>query len=195
MTWKDITIKKFYEITDILSVQDEYTMLNLIDTIYNVSSMDLNITDLHKYSIEFIKEPIPECEIPKNLVLNGRKYDVDFKLTDVKTAQFVDFQNYTKSGKYKYEDVLSVFITPEGKKYGDDYDLKQVKNDILSLSIVEAVAIAKFFFLQFKLFYGIFRLYLAKSLKEMELPKEEKQKVLEQLDKIDLDNLEYSLMS
>ena len=45
MTWNDINLKQFYDIREILSVEDDWTYLNLIDCIYGVNSQNLPINE------------------------------------------------------------------------------------------------------------------------------------------------------
>lgn len=191
--WNDITIEKFEEIRNILEVEDEYTVLNLIDCVYGIDSGDLKVTEMPKYDIRFISQPIPECEVPKKMTLNGREYDVDCNLTKITAAQYVDFTNMTSKNGYKYNEVLSVFVFPAGHKYNDGYDMNQVFEDLKQLKITDAISMSKFFFLQFKLFAEIFRLYLTQSITgmQMEGEKEEmRKKLLERLEEVDLVPLE-----
>lgn len=179
MNWKDITLSKYYQIVDIMAVQDDYTPLNLIDLIYGINSGDINIWELSKYDISFLKEPIPTGDMPKKLELNGHVYEFNRDLTQITAAQYVDFTNYTKD-KLKYEDVLSVFVIPNGHKYNDGYSMAVVKEDILSMNMVQIQSIAQFFFRQFELFSVIFRLYLLKFLsKEMKTAQGEKKEKLQ----------------
>lgn len=194
MTWNDITIEKYYKIKDILEVQDEYTAFNIIECVYGVSFEDLKITDIPKYSIDFLEEGIKvKNNVPKNLVINGRKYDVDCDLTKVSAMQFVDFQNHNKGAETRFEDALSVFVFPEGHKYNDGYDLKQVKDDLLQLSIVDACTMSKFFFLQFRLFAETFRVYLTDTLKKAKMDGKMKDEILKKLEEVDLASLGYCL--
>lgn len=194
MNWKDITLSKYYKIVDIMAVQDDYTALNLIDLIYGINSGDINIWELGKYDITFLKEPIPTGDMPKKLELNGHVYRFDGDLTRITAAQYVDFTNYTKTKDIKFEDVLSVFCIPEGMKYNDGYLISDVKKDILELDMVTIQTMAQFFFRQFELFSEIFRLYLLKFLsKEMKTAQGEKKEKLKEaitkLEETDFPNL------
>ena len=86
----------------------------------------------------------------------------------------------------KYEDILSVFIIPKGHKYGDGYDINEVKQDILQLNMVDINAISQFFFRQFELFSETFRLYLIQYLKKEEKTAkgEQKEKIQETIEKL-----------
>lgn len=186
MTWKDITLEKYYKIQDLMAVQDDYTVLNLMDLVYGINSEDINIWELSKYDISFLKNPIEEGKLPKKLEVNGHIYELKADLTRVTAAQYVDFSNYTKAKTLKYEDILSVFIIPKGHKYGDGYDINEVKQDILQLNMVDINAISQFFFRQFELFSETFRLYLIQYLKKEEKTAkgEQKEKIQETIEKL-----------
>lgn len=170
-SWDDITIKMFNQISDILDNKDEYTVLNLIDIIWGVSSADLKAADINKYisKLSFINDQ-PKKGIPhKHLVLNNRKYICDYNLPDISAAQFYDYQHYEVTNKL--EDILSVFIYPEGHNYNDGYDMEQAKQDILEVPITEAIAACFFFEIQFRKYVSLFQHYLIKSAKKANMPK------------------------
>lgn len=189
MTWKDVDLKKFYQIRDILSTDDDYMVLNLIDCIYGVNAEELPVNELTKYSIDFVRQPIEEVLV-NEITINGNKYDIDTKLNEVTASQFIDFNNYMSGNEYKYEDVLSVFVIPDGHKYNDGYDIEAVKADILNMPMTNIFGLAKFFFQQYKLFVEIFQLYLIQLVKETKIPETEKENLLRKLIVTDLAPME-----
>ena len=48
--WTNITLKDWYEIQDILSVEDEYTTFNLLDYLYGIDSSNMTLAEVSKYS-------------------------------------------------------------------------------------------------------------------------------------------------
>lgn len=179
MTWSDITLKQFYEIKDILSIEDDWTYLNLIDCIYGVDCQNLPISELKKYNIEFIKDPIPKVKLEKFYTINGTKYNSNCDLTKVTVAQFIDYQNYLKETEPKLEKLLSVFFIPEGyKDYNTDYDIIQVQKDLLDLPIDVAQSIGFFFSQQLHLFVILFPYSLINQVKKMKLEKKKKKEVI-----------------
>lgn len=189
MTWKDITLKQFLEIQDIIQVQDDYTAINLINCIYNLDCEELPITELKKYTLDFLKTDIPEVKLKKHYTLNGRTYDSNFDLTVVTTAQFIDYNNYIKDPNYV--DLLSVFFIPEGHKYNDGYDMKQVKEDLLQLDICTVKSAAFFFDRQLRILYKLFQHYSIKRLKKEKVDK----KIIDKFKQVDLASLVSSLLS
>ena len=194
MKWNDITLKQFYEIKEILSVQDDWTVLNLIDCIYNVDCQNLPIKELKKFDISFINEPIPEVKVNKYYTLNGTKYSSNCDITKVTVAQFIDYQNYIKEDEVRLEKLLSVFFMPDGcKDYNTNYDIIKVQEDLLQLPIDVAQSIGFFFGKQFKILFILFRYCLQKQVKKLKMDKKKKQELLNNLKKMDLWDLVSSL--
>lgn len=194
MNWNDITLKQFYEIQDILSVEDDYTVFNLIDYLYNVDCQSLPIKELKKYDISFIKEPIPDVKLKKEYTLNGNVYKSNCDITKVTVAQFIDYQNYVKQPQLRLEDLLSVFFMPKGcKDYNKDYDIIKVKEDLLKLPITVANSIGFFFGRQLKIFFLLFRFSLIRQVKKMKMDKQKKIELISNLKKMDLWGLVSSL--
>lgn len=196
MTWKDITLKQFYQIREILSVEDEWTALNLIDCIYNIDSQSLAINELKKYDISFLNQPIPEAKLQKYYIINGTKYNSNFDLTKVTVAQFIDYQNYLKEDEVKLERLLSVFFMPDGyKDYNSGYDIIKVQEDLLELPIAVAQSIGFFFARQLRVFFWLFRYYLIKQVKKLKMEKAEKKELIKNIKKMDFWGLVSSLTS
>lgn len=196
MTWNDITLKQFYDIREILSVEDDWTALNLIDAIYNVDCQAMPIRELKKYDISFIKDEIPEVKLKKHYTLNGTKYNSNCDITRVSVAQFIDYQNYLKEDEVRLEKLLSVFFMPDGcKDYNTGYDIIKVQEDLMDLPIPVAQSIGFFLGRQFKLFFLIFRYYLIKQVKKLKMEKQKKKELIANIKKMDLWGLASSLTS
>lgn len=191
MKWSDISLKKFYEIQDILSVEDDYTILNLIDCVYGVDCQSMPINKLKDFDILFIKEPIPEVKLKNKYTINGTVYNSNYNLTKVTVAQFIDYQNYIKNKPVKYEDILSIFFIPENcDTYNTNYDIEKVKSDLLELPIDVVHSICFFFNRQLQLFLSLFPSSLMREVKKMKMDKQKKKKILEQINKMDCFNSE-----
>lgn len=196
MTWNDITLKQFYDIREILSVEDDWTALNLIDCIYNVDCQAMPIHELKKYDISFIKDEIPDVKLKKHYTLNGTKYNSNCDITRVSVAQFIDYQNYLKEDEVRLEKLLSVFFMPDGcKDYNTGYDIIKVQEDLMDLPIPVAQSIGFFLGRQFKLFFLIFRYYLIKQVKKLKMEKTKKKELIADIKKMDLWGLVSSLTS
>ena len=184
-SWKNITLKQYYQIVDICNNTDEYSAYNLVDLIYGIDSSKLPAIEMEKYikQLSFLKSDLPTCILKKHYTINGREYDSNCDLTSMTTAQFIDYQNYLPHNKF--EELLSIFFVPNGHSYNDGYDIDQVKEDLLDLPM-EVVNAASFFFkIQLKVYCKLFRHYLIKTLKKNKAQKE----VIDKLKKVDLNLL------
>lgn len=176
-----------------MEVQDAYTMCNIIDFLYGTDSANMPITEYKKYvsAISFLNEDIkPLDKLPDTITLNGTVYRTSANLTEVKTAQYIDFQNYCKQDKPKYEDILSVFVIPGDYEYNSGYDLRKVKEDILQMPIDLVITLSFFLTVQFQAFIEIFPVYFREELKMMEMSQEKKDMIMKELDKLDSHHLE-----
>ena len=187
--WKDITLKKFYQIQDLLEEPDEYTTFNLLDLIYDIDSANMTIQEIAKYNnaLDFINKEVPVVNLKDKYEINGTIYNSNYNLSMVTAAQFVDYQNYIKDNKW--EDFLSVFFIPEGHKYNDGYDLNKVKEDLLQLDFPTVKSIGFFFTLQCEAFLHHFLLSLKTTVKKMNISKEKKKEIIDQINKADLVSL------
>lgn len=194
MKWSDISLKKFYEIQDILSVEDDYTILNLIDCVYGVDCQSMPINKLKDFDILFIKEPIPEVKLKNKYTINGTVYNSNYNLTKVTVAQFIDYQNYIKNKPVKYEDILSIFFIPENcDTYNTNYDIEKVKSDLLELPIDVVHSICFFFNRQLRIFFKIFQFSLINQVKKIEKNKQKKKQLISNIKQMDLWGLVSSL--
>lgn len=191
--WNTISLKQFYLIQELLEEPDEYTTFNILDLLYDIDSANMPLTEFAKYSkvLDFLNTEVPTVNLKDQYVLNGTTYNSGFNLTTVSAAQFIDYQNYIKENKW--EDYLSVFFIPEGHKYNDGYDMSKVKNDILELDFPTVKSICFFFTLQFNTFLKHFLSSLKKSVKKMNLTKEQKKELIDKIEAADLASLESFL--
>ena len=195
-TWKDITLRQFNKIQDLLQEIDEYTTLNIIDVLYDVDSADMpamEVMNKYAHSLDFLMTTIPTNEKLKDTyTINQREYNSNINLTQMTTAQFVDYQNYSKENPVDISKCLSVFIIPKGHTYNDGYDLKQVQDDIKDLDMVTINTLAFFFKKSFVLLLETTLLCLTQDTKKMNIPTQKKEEILNQLKQIDLASLASS---
>lgn len=83
----------------------------------------------------------PSRVISGDLVLIPTK---DF--TNITTAQYVDFQTFSKGGTAKLPELIAVLLVPEGHNYNDGYDVAQVVRVVRDLPLPVALGLSAFFF-------------------------------------------------
>lgn len=151
MTWYDITVDQYQRIKglgqiDPNDVEDQITAaeillgINADDMLWKDFCVKLN-------ELDFLKNPIPKTIVRGSYKLNGRKYNCMYNLQQMSVARYMDFTNLLKTNDMVK--ILGVFLVPEGKEYGEGYDLDQVYDDIGNMNIVEAFGIFNFFKVQF----------------------------------------------
>lgn len=192
--WKDISLSKFYQIQDLLEEPDEYTTFNLLDLIYDIDSANMTLQELATYNnaLDFISKEVPVVNLKDKYEINGTVYNSNYNLSMVTAAQFVDYQNYIKDNKW--EDFLSVFFIPEGHTYNNGYDINKVKEDLLQLDFATVNSISFFFTLQCKTFSKHFLSSLKTTVKKMNISKEKKKELIDQINKADFHSLESFLL-
>ena len=192
-TWKDITLRQFNKIQDLLQEIDEYTTLNIIDVLYDVDSADMpamEVMNKYAHSLAFLMTTIPTNEkLKETYTINQREYNSNINLIQMTTAQFVDYQNYSKENPVDISKCLSVFIIPKGHTYNDGYDLKQVQEDIKDLDMVTINTLAFFFKKLYILLLETTLLCLTQDMEKMNIPTQKKEEILNQLKQIDLASL------
>ena len=68
----------------------------------------------------------------------------------ITTAQYIDFQTFSKDAERNVVEMLSTMLVPKGMKYNQDYDVIEVQNAIRrELSVADALSLLAFFFVQF----------------------------------------------
>lgn len=168
--WTNITLKDWYEMQDILAVQDEWTMYNLLDYLYDIDSSSMPISEVKKYNLGFLADTtaLDNYKIDKSY---DEKYDINLDITNLSVAQFIDFQNYSKETEPRFEKLVSCFIFPKGHTYNDGYDIKEVQNDILNWPFAMVKKISFFLTKQLQTFISLTLYYLKAEMEKMEIPK------------------------
>lgn len=185
-SWDDISIAQF---NALCKLGKDTKLEDVLKIVYDVDLKDIPLKDIAKYDTTFISKPIPRRPIKKYYMLNGTKYNANFELPSISTAQFFDFRNYAE--KNDYIGVLSCCLIPDGKEYNDGYDIEQLKTDIASMPITEAQTISFFFWNQTAVLLEAILQSSTYQLKKNPETKENKElmNLLSQIEKMDLLNL------
>lgn len=194
--WTNITLKDFYAIQDIMSIQDEYTTFNLLDYLYDIDSSNMTLNEVSRYSnsLSFLNDvdDFKNFKCEDEYTINGTTYVGFLDISKVSVAQFIDYQNYMKETPIRFEKVLSIFIMPNGHSYNDGYDLQVAQNDILELPFRVVQKVAFFLTKQLQVLSQIILYYLKEEIKTMDIPKEQKQLLVENMEKMNFQLLELS---
>lgn len=190
MTWNDVTYDMYREITLIMQDKeqsDEEKTYDMIKVLYGEDVLSLSLPEFaKKVDLSFLKTKIPDVGLLKEYEVNGHKYKLYPDLSKLSVAQYLDFNNYTKTGNNDMRYVLSVFFIPEGHTYNDGYDMEEVHKDIgdMPMPLVSSVC---FFFRKWSVGFAVcFRRSSLKEKKRLmkagKITKEEYQKYVQMYD-------------
>ena len=179
--WKEISINTFKKLQDVLKdviITDDATLNNLNSNIAMLSVLcDVDEDTIASLSTsEFVKlvndsnflSDMPKVKITDTYVINGKVYKVFLSLKNMSVAQYIDFQTFYKDYNKYTRELLACFLIPEGKRYGEDYDIAEVITDIGEhLSIVDANSILFFFVILYQSLTKTILNYSIKNMKKM----------------------------
>ena len=139
-SYENMSVGKYLQIRALAKkeMEDVEMQVSVISILNDMSEDDVLNLPLEKYSAYaresnfLMNPPTPKAECPKKLVINGNKYYVMKDMKSCKTAQYIDYQTFMKEKDpdAKMAEILAIFIIPEGKTYGEGYDIADVVNEI-----------------------------------------------------------------
>lgn len=191
--YNDLTLDKFYEISDIDTSEGELeTIVQAIAILSDIDEDDvlnLPINEFNERSkkLAFIKtKPELSKKLPDKIVINGKRYIILKDASKMTAGQYIDYKSYAKDFESINKNlalILTTVIIPEGKVYGDGYDTVELAEEFKkNVSIVLALSISNFFFRQFQRYSNNILTYLEWTMRKMmrkEKDKETKEKMME----------------
>lgn len=153
--WSDVNIATYYKLRDLaedIDIDEVEKEVKYIAILYNMEEGDIwnlpltKVGELRK-NIQWLNSSQLNKDFKGGTyIINNKEYYIDKKLDNLTYAQFVDFQNYYGQRDREAE-LLSTVIIPKGKKYGEDYDLDEVIEEIKQyVSIEDYNSIMYYFF-------------------------------------------------
>lgn len=147
-SWNDVSINLFRKMRNV--PQDEDYTFNLVallsgKSLKEVLEQPLSITSDEVRNLVFINER-PKTHMMKLRYRIGKTvYIPQLDLTNLTTAQYVDFQCLPNKEDSIVETLACVLI-PEGKKYNTDYDKDEAMKEIAEyMNIEDALTVCGFF--------------------------------------------------
>jgi len=114
--------------------------------------LNLPLTQFTEYSAasRFLDDYCPDNLIPgvsRSYPLGGFVLLPVTDMRKITTAQYIDFQTFSKDKEKNLVEMLSCFLVPRGKEYNDGYDILDVHDAIREeMSVAEVLALLGFFF-------------------------------------------------
>lgn len=149
--WKDISLGKMKGLEMISEENKELNEFELtckyISYLYECEAKDLNFQEFQAYaqSLTFLRDPIPETKLKLEYNINGKEYSLDINPAAFTAGQYYDFSQYNLKEKKDLVDFLSVILIPKGHGYCENYNIEDVKEELLSLPMPDVNAIVNFY--------------------------------------------------
>lgn len=157
MTYYDLTIDKYLQIKNIL--EDKYdedllqqcAMLAVINecTVEQMLNLPLSEYADKAKDLEFLTEKLegkPNC--PKYITIDKQRYNAVQDVRKFTAGQYIDYNSLLKNKDFYsvIPNLLATFFVPEGKNYGEGYDIMELAEKIkYNMSIGFAVDVCFFF--------------------------------------------------
>ena len=145
--YNDLTLGTYLDIDAVLrsEADDVEKQVRIIALLSDRTERDILELPLADYAAlaaktDFLRHECPPVTAP------ARAYIPTQDFTKITTAQYVDFQTFSKEGTEKLAELLSVLLIPEGKTYNEGYDFLQVVADVKTLPLPVALSLVGFFF-------------------------------------------------
>lgn len=109
-----------------------------------------------------------KLQIAKSYGLNGMELIPVKDFSKITTAQYVDYQTFSKEGEMYLVQTLSTLLVPKGKKYNDGYDMDAVQQAIRdNLSVADVLSLYAFFLTKWVKSIKDSQTYLDKEIKKI----------------------------
>ena len=195
-SWKDVTIDEYFDLCERLSDDTLTDYEKIIIKIAFITGKNedeiwnLTWTEFRELQVEALwmdEFNINENVKFKSIEINKQKYSIDTNLQNFTVAQYIDFQTFFPKRKENQRiigNILACFIIPQGKKYAEGYDIKELVDNINSnLDIMTANEIMFFFLKQYLISIRATANYFNWVLKRMK----KKSKNKEEMEKLEME--------
>ena len=172
-SWKDINLKEYKKIVEILNreldsdLEKDISILAVLLNVPEDSLYDMNIMELQRLlgQMSWIKEEkyVYKNKIKKmnKLVIDGKEYVVNPDINKFTVSQYLDFQNFWDNRNERMGNLLAVFIIPKGCKYNEGYDVIKLADRLEEVFTLDDWNDVCFFFL--KNYYSSIKVSLISS--------------------------------
>lgn len=158
--YRDLSIGMYLDICDIdrrKDIEELHKQVQILALLTGMAEEDIYILPLEDYKVlsaksDYLRRPYD------GEVLTAKSYKVgnytlvpieDFR--KITTAQYIDFQTFSKEGGKRVVEILSTMLVPKGCKYNQGYDVIEVQKAIREeMSVAEALTLFAFFFVQYR---------------------------------------------
>ena len=156
-SYDKLTIGKYLELLNMekkeTDIDNVITMLSILTDMEEEEIAELPLPEFRAMvaKMSFLhKKPNVSNRCPKQVIIKGVTYNVEKDAQKLCVGQYIDYKTYLKEQDDLIKNlhhILTVFLIPKGKKYGEGYDLYELAETIKdNLDIATAIGISNFFF-------------------------------------------------
>ena len=175
--YRNLPVGKWLEILELSKDENVDALEQQVKTIAILTGLtedevlDLPIMEYRELASKTMfleKEYDGKLQIAKSYGLNGMELIPVKDFNKITTAQYVDYQTFSKEGDMYLVQTLSTLLVPKGKKYNDGYDMDAVQEAIReNLSVADVLSLYAFFLTKWVKSIKDSQTYLDKEIKKI----------------------------
>lgn len=159
-SYNDLTVGKYQELRKLElegldALEQQVAILAVLNDMDEDEVFNLPLADYQKLAsdMHFLDtQPVINTKHnPKTIKIGGEEYDVVQDARDLTAGQYIDYQHYLGVEDFdgQLPNILTVFVIPKGKKYGEGYNMAELANTFKEkMPIITAMEISSFFLRQ-----------------------------------------------
>ena len=188
--YRNLPIGKYLEILELSQDENVDALEQQVETISILTGnsvedvLDLPILEYKELAgkTTFLeKEYEGKLQIAKSYGLAGYELIPVKDFTKITTAQYVDFQTFSKEGDKFIVESLSCLLIPKGHKYNDGYDMAAIQQAIReNLSVADVLSLSAFFLTKFVKSIKVFQTYSIREIQKIP-NRETREKLMKQM--------------
>lgn len=185
-TWNDITISQFEQIMSICKMEIDgleksVKLISVIEGLDEDYYEELPVTEFadRVKSLSFISETTPQKRFNGGTyMIGGGKFKLTMNASKMTTGQFIDYQSFIGVDNPDIASLCSVFLIPDGKKYGEDYDFDELRELIRDqFKMIDAMGISFFFLKTYEVLSSVTLRYFCRKLKKEQKKTKDPEKI------------------
>ena len=188
-SWNEITLNEFIQLTQIIQsdIPEDYQLSNIVSVLTGKPLQEIESLPLSEYKkltsqLDFLNETPQRKETHSDCYeINGVTYELKADLSNLTTAQYIDYMNYSKEDPIDQTKILSCFLIPSNHSYNDGYPIEKTINELGDINILDYLTINFYLRLQSVAFTLILIDFLKNQLKTIKMNKKQKKEILEQI--------------
>lgn len=158
-SWRTLPIGKYLKIAALAKdesleeIDRQVKVVAILNDMAEEDVLNLPIDDFSKLSREsmFLRQTPNEdhSKIADSYKIGDFNLIPTQNLSKITTAQYIDFQSFSKDAETNMVELLSCFLVPKGMKYNQGYEIADVQKAIReNLSVVDTLSLSAFFLKQ-----------------------------------------------